>query len=119
MAMRHYLLPIALLALSSVAAAQNVVYLCVDENGKRFFSNTGENAGCKKVTLPPEKSQKKEAVKGRVNIGMTKDQVVTAGWGSPRDVTKTTTAQGLTEHWFYGEGNTLTFENGVLTKIEN
>jgi len=34
------------------AHAQNEVFLCVDEHGKREYKNTGMTKGCKKVELP-------------------------------------------------------------------
>lgn len=44
------------LLLAAVAAgyahAQSEVYLCVDENGKKEYKNTGLTKGCKKVDLP-------------------------------------------------------------------
>ena len=39
-------------ATCSAAHAQNEVYLCVDETGKREYKNTGITKGCKKVDLP-------------------------------------------------------------------
>jgi hypothetical protein len=41
-----------LLATAGVARAQSEVYLCVDDNGKREYKNTGATKGCKKVELP-------------------------------------------------------------------
>lgn len=35
-----------------VAYAQGDVYLCVDENGKKEYRNTGVTKGCKKIDLP-------------------------------------------------------------------
>ncbi|MBX9902027.1 MAG: DUF4124 domain-containing protein [Burkholderiaceae bacterium] len=35
-----------------IALAQSDVYLCVDENGKKEYRNTGTTKGCKKVDLP-------------------------------------------------------------------
>ncbi|MBX9868858.1 MAG: DUF4124 domain-containing protein [Burkholderiaceae bacterium] len=35
-----------------IARAQGDVYLCVDENGKKEYRNTGVTKGCKKVDLP-------------------------------------------------------------------
>lgn len=41
-----------LVAASSHAQAQNEVYLCVDDSGKKEYKNTGATKGCKKVDLP-------------------------------------------------------------------
>ncbi|MES2047363.1 MAG: DUF4124 domain-containing protein [Pseudomonadota bacterium] len=38
--------------LSGYAYAQSDVFLCVDENGKKEYKNTGATKGCKKVDLP-------------------------------------------------------------------
>ncbi|NMM28725.1 MAG: DUF4124 domain-containing protein [Glaciimonas sp.] len=44
------------LALSTATAghayAQAGVYLCIDQNGKKEYKNTGETRGCKKIDLP-------------------------------------------------------------------
>ncbi|NMM37801.1 MAG: DUF4124 domain-containing protein [Glaciimonas sp.] len=34
------------------AYAQSGVYLCIDQNGKKEYKNTGETRGCKKIDLP-------------------------------------------------------------------
>jgi hypothetical protein len=34
------------------AHAQNEVFLCVDDNGKKEYKNTGATKGCKKIDLP-------------------------------------------------------------------
>ncbi|WP_025918239.1 DUF4124 domain-containing protein [Herminiimonas sp. CN] len=34
------------------AHAQSEVYLCIDENGKKEYKNTGATKGCKKIDLP-------------------------------------------------------------------
>jgi hypothetical protein len=41
-----------LMAAAGFARAQNDVYLCVDENGKKEYKNTGLTKGCKKIELP-------------------------------------------------------------------
>jgi len=47
-------IPVLLLlaAASGLVLAQNEVYLCVDESGKKEYKNTGITKGCKKVELP-------------------------------------------------------------------
>jgi hypothetical protein len=35
-----------------VTYAQNMVYLCVDADGKKEYRNTGSTKGCRKVDLP-------------------------------------------------------------------
>jgi len=54
-----------------------------------------------------------------VQIGMTKEEVLTDGWGRPIDVNKTTTANGTREQWVYDDNNYLYFEDDVLTTIQN
>ncbi|MFZ6773234.1 DUF4124 domain-containing protein [Undibacterium sp. SXout7W] len=41
-----------ILCAQGVAYAQADVYLCVDENGKKEYKNTGATKGCKRVDLP-------------------------------------------------------------------
>ncbi|MFZ6722717.1 DUF4124 domain-containing protein [Undibacterium sp. Ji49W] len=42
---------ILLIGVQAYAHAQSDVYLCVDENGKKEYKNTGAVKGCKKVEL--------------------------------------------------------------------
>lgn len=39
-------------AASGHVSAQSDVYLCIDENGKKEYKNTGATKGCKKIDLP-------------------------------------------------------------------
>jgi hypothetical protein len=41
-----------LLAATGYAHAQSEVWLCVDDNGKKEYKNTGATKGCKRVDLP-------------------------------------------------------------------
>jgi hypothetical protein len=41
-----------LLAVTGYAHAQNEVWLCVDDHGKKEYKNTGATKGCKRVDLP-------------------------------------------------------------------
>lgn len=51
--MKKQITGLLLLAVAAgVAHAQSEVYLCVDENGKKEYKNTGLTKGCKKVDLP-------------------------------------------------------------------
>lgn len=51
--MKHPLIALVLLASAAgQALAQSEVFLCIDENGKREYKNTGATKGCKKVDLP-------------------------------------------------------------------
>ena len=49
---RQLVVLLSFTAVGSLAHAQSEVYLCVDENGKREYKNTGITKGCKKVDLP-------------------------------------------------------------------
>lgn len=55
---------------------------------------------------------------GKVSIGMTTKMCETS-WGKPNDTSKTTTAYGTTETWYYGWKYSLHFQNGILVRIEN
>jgi len=73
-----------------------------------------------------EKAAAEAAEKARVaklpsvRIGMTEKQVLTrTSWGKPDSINRTTTAQGTTEQWVYGDGQYLYFTNGKLTVIQN
>ena len=51
--MKRFLMGFAtLLLLQGVARAQSDVFLCVDDNGKKEYKNTGMTKGCKKIDLP-------------------------------------------------------------------
>ncbi|MGD8454265.1 MAG: hypothetical protein PVJ57_20830 [Phycisphaerae bacterium] len=56
--------------------------------------------------------------KGSVFIGMTPEQA-RLSWGDPKDVHRTTTAEGRREQWVYGLGTYLYFVNGRLDAIQN
>lgn len=43
---------ISLIAIQNIAHAQADVFLCVDDNGKKEYKNTGATKGCKRVELP-------------------------------------------------------------------
>jgi len=53
-----------------------------------------------------------------VSIGMTKEEVLTEGWGRPNDINKTTNADGTNEQWVYDGYKYLYFEDGILTTIQ-
>lgn len=53
--MKKYLLAVSFLCLAQQAHAQDAsqeVYLCIDEQGRKEYKNTGQVKGCKKVDLP-------------------------------------------------------------------
>lgn len=53
-------------------------------------------------------------------IGMTQAQVLGSVDGAPRQKSKTTTAYGTTEIWFYGRSTLLFFdESGILRQIDS
>lgn len=56
--------------------------------------------------------------RGEVMVGMTADQALRA-WPFPRHMSTTTTAQGKSELWIYGERSdrTVYIQNGVVTAI--
>ena len=56
-------------------------------------------------------------IKGRVIIGMTKQQCIDA-WGQPQYINRTTTALIVYEQWVYS-GKYLYFENDKLTTIQD
>jgi len=56
----------------------------------------------------------------KVQIGMTKDQVL-AAWGKPQDINRTVTPFGTSEQWCYGDigGTYLYFDDGVMTSFQD
>lgn len=54
-----------------------------------------------------------------VKIGMTREEVLTEGWGRPKEINKTTTGNYVSEQWVYKNYNYLYFDNGILTTIQN
>ncbi|MFB5281911.1 hypothetical protein [Peribacillus sp. Hz7] len=54
-----------------------------------------------------------------VSIGMTKEEVLTEGWGRPQDVNRTITANGTSEQWVYAGYRYLYFEDGILVTIQD
>ncbi len=53
-----------------------------------------------------------------IHIGMTKELVEFTKWGAPKDINRTTTANGTSEQWVYDDYKYLYFENGILTTIQ-
>lgn len=54
-------------------------------------------------------------LRGNVRIGWS-SQMCREAWGAPREVSRTTTANGVHEQWVYSKGH-LFFDNGILTTI--
>ncbi|WP_342046003.1 hypothetical protein [Bacillus sp. OTU530] len=55
-----------------------------------------------------------------VSIGMTKEEVLTEGWGQPNKINRTTTANGVSEQWVYAGYRYLYFdETGTLVTIQD
>lgn len=51
-------------------------------------------------------------------IGMTASEVKASSWGSPNDINKTTTENGVHEQWVYGNGRYIYLDDGVVTAIQ-
>jgi hypothetical protein len=49
--MKHLIVGYVALMLLGVYAHASEVYLCIDENGKKVYQNTGAAKGCKKIAL--------------------------------------------------------------------
>lgn len=71
--------------------------------------------------LRAEINKKKSSSVGTygVQIGMTKEDVLSSSWGKPQSINTTTSASGTREQWVYGNGNYLYFENDRLVTIQN
>lgn len=50
--MNRLLIGLLFATVHGIVHAESDVYLCVDENGKKEYKNTGTTKGCKKVDLP-------------------------------------------------------------------
>jgi hypothetical protein len=61
---------------------------------------------------------KKELMKGKVWVGMTKDQAILA-WGNPDTVNTTETSSGKKYQLVFIGGRYLYVENGIVTSIQN
>lgn len=49
---------------------------------------------------------------------MTASEVKASSWGSPNDINKTTTENGVHEQWVYGNGRYIYLDDGVVTAIQ-
>lgn len=56
--------------------------------------------------------------KGKVQIGMSKDECILS-WGHPKSINTTTNSYGVNEQWVYGEGSYLYFKDGKLSSVQN
>lgn len=98
---------------------------------KVFVASETEYNAKKKASMQATKNQianrKSELVKkyGETNaqriidkkiwIGMT-DKMARESWGEPKDINRTVGTFGVHEQWvYYGDGNYLYFEDGILT----
>jgi hypothetical protein len=118
-----------LLSITSLAAAQAEVYVCMNPDGTREYKNDGtQRADCKLVDIKaismipspykrvaPSASQK---ARETLSIGMSK-AAVAKSWGKPVGTRRVQTRNGLTEQWTYAGNTKLTFSNGTLEVIED
>ncbi len=68
------------------------------------------------ATLSGEDRQR--VIEGKIWVGAS-SEIVTASWGPPEDVNRTTTAAGTREQWVYGIGTYVYLEDGRVTAIQN
>lgn len=52
-------------------------------------------------------------------IGMTAEEVRNSSWGSPKDINRTTTANGVDEQWVYSGYRYVYLEDGIVTAIQD
>lgn len=93
------------------------VFLCVDENGKKYYANTGATKGCKKIDLPGITPKSTKPSFENAWIGMPKSEAMRTV-GKPTSTRKVETRRGVSERWTYPGGKTLTFHNDSLEVIE-
>lgn len=115
------------LAVAGTAHAQ--VYRC-QEGGRTVYSDKpcGEAAATQSVPVVPRAAPSPgadagaalqlEALRGRVAVGMSKQQVELA-WGRPMSTNSRTGSRGTSDQWVYRRSNASTsyvyFEDGVVT----
>lgn len=59
------------------------------------------------------------SVKARkIEIGISKKEVLASSWGKPKDINKTTTKYGTNEQWVYSLNRYLYFDGDKLTSIQ-
>ncbi|GEN46254.1 hypothetical protein [Alkalibacillus haloalkaliphilus] len=58
-----------------------------------------------------------ESMPSDPSIGMTAEEVKESSWGEPREVNKTTTANGVREQWVYYNQRYIYLEDGIVTTI--
>jgi hypothetical protein len=71
-----------------------------------------------KERLATERQLAKEKRSSGVHIGMSKEEVLASMWGRPNSKNVHASSYGVTENWFYGGQNFLTFRDGVLTDVQ-
>ena len=52
-------------------------------------------------------------------IGMTKKELEKSTWGTPEDINRTTTANGVREQWCYSNYRYIYLNNGIVTSIQD
>lgn len=102
------------------------------ENAKSYFSSIPDKYSgvlAKQIneakiqvmkTPSPKKSTetKQTAFSEDPKIGMADYEVINSTWGSPRDINKTTTANGVFEQWVYDDGKYIYIENHYVVAIQ-
>jgi hypothetical protein len=74
--MKRLFIPVFLLiAMSGKLHAQTMVYLCVDEHGRKTYQNIGDTKGCKKIDLPKITTISGPAKKAAKQVGPVKSSV--------------------------------------------
>lgn len=91
-----------------------------DKNGK-LHTETFERPKSTTVSSDTNSStsniENEQGSNGNIEIGMTQEEVIES-IGKPKDINKTTTANGVSEQWVYDGYKYLYFEDGVLVTIQ-
>ncbi|HXF75738.1 MAG TPA: hypothetical protein VNN13_06565, partial [Methylomirabilota bacterium] len=100
----------------------NVTILTVDPLAEKKSSDERAAEEEKKrvewIQAQPWSPAVKEAsIRKQPSLGLTTGEIKKV-LGAPTRITKTRSAKTNDEHWFYLDGTVLTFQNGLLTRVE-
>lgn len=117
---------LTLALLIATLPAQGQVYRCA-EGGRTVYSDKpcGDAAATQSVPVvprapPPSPTAQLqlEALRGRVAVGMTREQVELA-WGRPTKINSSAGSRGTSDQWVYRRSSASTsyvyFDNGIVT----
>lgn len=106
------------------SVTSDLAYIDPDYNGVladeiKNFANKYMNKGEWQIQYKSMQQAIAKTALPEPKIGMTANEVRNSRWGSPRDINRTKTANGVHEQWVYSGNRYVYLDNGVVTAIQD